>query len=629
MANALDDLKKTAETLKATIDQMKASGTDTRAMEDALRRVQSAMGGVATSAADTAGKIKTSNSVIVDTFTKMDAALGQIAKSVLNVGTGADTMAQQFKTAFNGTGIDDFAEGFDELTEMTRNLRTSAIGVGNAFGMSFDQIRSSYQGYISSVLLAQNNTYENRQEIQRQTGELAKLGIGLDDLSRTFSVAGTQQNILSEGFLLSADSGLRADIVFDMMGASMRKMGLSAEDAGKPLVALENIAKETGLPLTELSNKIFQTAQEGARLGLTVDSMTPIVRRFVDVLGPGFKGLAIDETTKLIRGLESQINTTQAAFMAMQGGLARPGAGVAEAQLAFEDAFKNPIEIVKSLQSTIGGVTGGKIIKFEEARANPELANQFKIQRDLLAQLTGNTDPQSQRTLMGILSDLQSGRQLTATQNKTLEESLKSGTQKQEEQKSLQDRIGKATVGLLTQISLNTSAMFDRLLPPQAQAGFARIATEKGVGLEQKGIELFNKALESGTSMLEKIPGVAGAGKTVKEVYEKTIATGEATAGTLRPSLNYNVPAVYNTPVPAAARAGVPPQTQPTPFANTPSPATPPGHAQPTVSTRTTTETGQKEHTNVTITFRGTDELTRALAGSASATVNKTLHGNG
>lgn len=642
----MDDLKKDLEQLQKMIDSLKAKdmNVDTSAFEATIKRARADVQGLGSDTAKTADAIGASGSVIADVFSKTNAVLGRITGSIMETGRGAMSMGDQFRAAFKNTGFDKFAAGFDELTEMTRNLRTSAINVGSAFGMSFEQVRGSYQGYISSVLLAQNNTYETRQEIQRHAEDLARLGVGLDELSKTFRVADSQQSILTEGFLLAADSGLRSEMVFEMMGTAMRKMGLSAEDAGRPLLALENIAKETGLPLQELSSRIFQTTQEGARLGLTVDSMTPIVRRFVDVLGSGFKGLAIDETTRLIKGLEGQINTTQAAFIAMQGGLSRPGAGVAEAQLAFEDAFKNPIEIVKSLQTTISGVTGGKIIKFEEARANPELSNQFKIQRDLLAQLTGNTDPQSQRTLMGILADLQSGRQLSAAQNKTLEESLKSGTQKQEEQKSMQDKIGKAQVGLLTQISLNTSAMFDRLLPPQAQAGFARKTTENVVSLEQKGFEMFNNAVESGTKMLEQIPGFEVAKDTIKEFYNKTMASGEATAGTLRQSLNYTVPSLPGAPalppeiagartppplIPSAVRAPIPQPAAPTPFTNGATPTGAPGAPQPTVSTKTTSAPGEKEPTHVVVTFRGTDELTRAIAAVATQSHNKTIHGNG
>lgn len=650
MADALSDLKKTAEDLTKTIAEMKSRGEDTRALEDALKRVQSSMAGIATSAADSAGKIRKSfqesGSVITDLAANLGSAFAKITGAILEAGKGTLDYGEQFQRAFAGPDLlQKTIIGFDELTETTRNLRKSAMDVGDVFGLSFEQIRGSYQSYISSVLIAQESTYASRAEIQEQTKALAILGVGLDEIGKTFQVAGTQQNLLSEGFMLASDTGLRSTEVFDMMASAVRKMGISAEDAGKPLVSLENIARTTGLPIQELSARIFKTAEDGARLGLTVDSMTPIVRRFVDVLGPGFKGLAIDETTKIIRGLESQINSTQAAFIAMQGGLARPGAGVAEAQLAFEDAFKNPVEIIKSLQTTLAGVTGGKIIRFEEARANPELANQFKIQRDLLQQLTGNTDPQSQRTLMSILSDLQSGRQLTATQNRTLEESLKSGTQKQEERASLADRVGKAQVGLLTQIALNTSAFFERLLPPQAQAA---MLNEGRNFAQEKGAELFNKALEMGAKLLDNnLPeSIKKTARGAENAYDGFMKAKEKESG-IRSTPTYSVPALpgtgptyevpkvtspvpFGTPAfPSVSRTPVPPPVAPTPFASTIPPPAPIAAALPAASIRDVRAAAEKEVTNVVVTFRGTDDLTKALADAASVTVNKTLHGNG
>lgn len=632
MAGAVDDLGKDIENLKKLIDSIKTMNPtfDTRPLEDSLKRIQSDARSVGSVVGDTGAKIKNETERSSVSFGMLGEVIGRVGTAILETGVGARDMGSQFRSAFSGTGINEFAAGFDNLTAMTRGLRSSAIDVGSGFGLGFEQIRGSYQNYIASVLLAQNNTYESRQAVQEYAQQLGKLGITLDELNTIFNVSGTQQNILSEGFLLGADSGLGVNKTFGMMATAARYMGVSVEDAGKPIVALENLAKETGLPMSELANRTFGTAQEFARLGLTVDTISPIMRRFVDVLGPGFKGLAIEETSNLIRGLERQINTTQAAFIAMKGGLSRPGAGVVEAQLAFEDAFKNPVEIMKSLASTLGGVTGGKILKFEEARANPELATQFKIQRDLLAQLTGINDPQQTRTLLAILSDLQSGRQLSAGQNKTLEESLKSGTQKQEEQRSLQDKIGKAQVGLLTQIALNTSAFFDRLVPAQAQAGFARTLTESGVGIEKQGLALFNKAVEAGGKMLE---GVApGATNAVSKAYTGAIGYGEEKSGTLRPELGYSIPPVNRGEQPLLSTSAAMSGAQFLPSLASPTPTFIPtaatiAAATTQEATKTITPTGTGRSENITLTLRATDEWTRAIMSTITATINKNLHG--
>lgn len=615
----VDDLGKQLDDLRKKLEAIKAPDMDSRAALDQLSRVQSGVKSVGTEAVETSKRIQSSSGVIVDAFGGANEELGRLAQSVLAAGQGSTSMGDQFRQAFKNTGIDDFAAGFDELTEMTRNLRGSAIDVGNAFGMSFEQVRGSYQNYAASILLAQENTYKNRQAIEDQTKSLAMLGIGLDDLAKTSTIAGQKQNLLSQGFLLAADSGLGERKTFELMAEAARTMGVSVEDSGRPLVALENIAKDTGLPMNQLADKVFSTAQQFSRLGLTVDGMAPLIKRFTDVLGSGFKGLAIEESTNLIKGMERQINSTNAAFLAMNGGLSRPGAGVAEAQLAFEDAFKNPVEIMKALTTTLSGVTGGKILKFEEARANPELANQFKLQRDLLAQFTGNNDAQSQRTILGLLSDQQSGRQLTSTQNKTLEDSLKSGTQKQEEQVGLQDRIGKAQVGLLTQIALNTSAFFDRLLPAQAQAGFVRAGQEGGQNLENKGLELFNGALSMGEKFLTN--AFPKATSFVSGVKEQAMNYGESKASTLRETNQYSIPAMN--------RGGInlPPESSNSPYLPSAPTQQPVSQGQAVVSSAA--NTNKLPPQEVIITLRGTDELTRLLANAAIQSINHTNHGGG
>lgn len=625
MADALEELKKAYDLLIAQRDALKATGQDVRPLEEGLKRITTAMGGVAVSSAEMASKTRSSTKSMSDDFSFLSSSLAKIANAITDVGEGMLAMDEQFRRAFSGTPIESFVVGFDKLTAMTRNLRGSAIDVGSAFGLSFDQIRGSYNSYIASVLLAQNNTYRTRQEIQQFSNALAESGISLDEITSSVQIGGKNLNLLSEGFLLSADTGLREEKVFRMMADASRTMGLSIENAGKPIVALENIAKATGLPISQLSERVFSTAKQFAYMGLTIDGMTPVIRRFVDTLGPGFKGIAIDEATNAIVGLERQIDTTEAAFLAMRGGLARPGAGVAEAQLAFEDAFKNPIEIIKSLQTTLAGITGGRIIKFEEARANPELANQFKIQRDLLAQLTGNRDPQSQRILINILADLQSGRQLTSLQNKTLEDSLKSGTQKQEERASLQDRIGKAQVGLLTQISLNTSAFIERALPPQAQAGFARVAVEKGTDLVQRGQNLFDEAVEGGTKLLERVmpDSVKEVWNKAKDIHSRAIAFGEAEAANIRTPPTYSIPALPGSaPIPAPSRFAPPSISTTTPIGNVGDFISGAPTTLPTATSQATTAVQ-----NIVITFNGTDEIGKMLARHATAKINDRNHG--
>lgn len=620
----LDDLKEQLEKIQDLINQVKNKNinVDTKPAQESLRQVEKSFNSITDTASKSANSIKDSYSnVVTKALSSIDPVLGRLSGAILEAGRGVVSYGEQFKVAFADTGLDSLVGGFDLLTAATRDLRTSAIGVGNVFGESYEQIRGSYENYIASTILAQERTYQTRQEIEKQTKSLAQMGITMDELTQVFQVAGAQQNFLSEGFLLGEETGLGSYKIFSMMAAAARTMGLSVEDAGKPIVALENIAKQTGLPIDGLANDVFRTAQQFSRLGLTVDGMTPVIRRFTDVLGSGFKGLAIEETTRLIRGLEGQVNKTEAAFLAMQGGLARPGAGVAEAQLAFEDAFKNPIEIVKSLTATLSGVTGGKIIKFEEARDNPQLATQFKIQRDLLGQLTNNTDPQSQRTLMTILADLQSGRQLTTAQNKTLEDSLKSGAQKQEETRTLAERIGKAQVGLLTSIAVSVSGLFDRLLPPQAQSAMINSGKDEA---QRKATEMFNKALEMGTTLLNNnLPdSIKKFASNTTEAYQDFMKNQEAAGAQPRilPAINISPITLGGVP------ASIPDLSRPT-AGMAPPPA--PSGSNVVSGANANITSGGKGVQEIALTLRGEGEITNALAKAATVVINNNLRGNG
>lgn len=635
MAETIESLKKELDDLKSKLEESKKGITD---VADSSGRIKA----LADSFASVRGSVEQSNAaagMLVEKLAsvnniQLDGAVGGFAnltKAMLGSSTGtnayADSVASLSKTISSILGPEigglvkflgaDLPTSFDVLTGTTREFKKDVIDLGSAYTLSFDQIKQSTIDYQNAILFANNYTFEGIDRVREAAKAAGAYGVELNELTRTYTIAGHEQSFLSEGFLLAADSGMESSKVFTMMTQAARTMGYSVEDSGKPLVALENIAKATGLPLTQISDKVFSTAQQFSRLGLTVEGMDPVIRRFADNLGPAFKGLAVDEVTKLMSGLERQINTTNAAFLAMQGGLSSPGAGVAEAQLAFEDAFKNPIDIMRSLNTTISGITGGKILKFEEARANPELANQFKIQRDLLAQLTGNTDPQSQRTLMSILADLQSGRQLTSSQDKQLQDALKGGQQKQDERASMQDQLSRITIGLQTQANVTLGNMLNRMLPSQVQGELSRkvgVVAEDSIQAAVKqaallgerisefakgnGLDLSGLANKAGNAINSQMPG--------PELSEA-------------PSFRIGVNPFNTAAIPEAARVVAP----------TVPPPAPPGAPTPQVSSRITHAPGEKQSDHMVITFRGTDELTRAIADAATQSYNKTLHGNG
>ena len=532
------------------------------------------------------------------------------------IGQLSPTLAKLFTTI-----AVDLPTAFDVLTGTTREFKKDTIDLGNVYGLSYDQIARKTLDYQKAVLFANSYTFEGIEAVRTAAESAANYGVTVDDLTRTFSIAGVQQNFLSEGFLLSSETGLKSSDVMAKMADATRKMGYSVEDAGKPLVAMENIARATGLPISEIGNRVFETAKQFSRLGLTVDGMEPIIRRFTDVLGPSFKGLAIEETTRLFDNLKSKVNTTEAAFIAMRGGLAGPGAGVAEAQLAFEDAFKNPVEIMKSLSTTLGGVAGGRIIKFEEARANPELANQFKIQRDLLAQLTGNTDPQSQRTLMAILADLQSGRQLTSAQDKTLQEALKSGQQKQDERASMKDQLDRIAVGLQTQANVTLGNILNRMVPSQVQGELARKA---GSALESGVTASTEFMVREASKIGESISSFAsGKGFDIGAIGDKISGAvqSQLPGAGLREAPRFGVGV---NPFAEPTLTGVPAPARPATPTVAPPPATTPASA---LSSKETSPPGTKETSHFTFLIKGDDEFTKLIAKHAQVLVRDTNGG--
>lgn len=380
-------------------------------------------------------------------------------------------------------------KNIDNLQAPMRQLIQSSINVGTKFGEPFEQSVKSIDKYYDAIRIARAQTYEVLSAPVRERGDrdiyqglyggvtdLANAGLNLEQIRSSFKVATQETNLLATGFNLATDSGLESNQVFRLMADSIRFMNSSIQDAANPLLRMQDLAQKTGIPIRELENTVYSLTKENTRFGLGMEGVMPIVTRFANVLGQGRIGFAARESKDLIDGLIQKVNTAEGAFIAMQGGLSKSGASIGEIMLDYESSLDKPEKLLKALTKTIGEVTGsgGKIITFEMAMENKELANTFKIQRDMLQQLLGVSNKQDQRDILKLMSDVASGREIQADGQRTLADAMKSAEMKNNETRSLQEKFGKATVDLLFNISFQLSQMANRAAPGQTTGSIAK-----------------------------------------------------------------------------------------------------------------------------------------------------------
>ncbi len=605
-----DELKKTMSEIDEFLNKLGIAPDKIQQIDDKLKGTLGKNDVLAKAKKD-ADAFAASLTPLKDKIDQQTGAFGALLKALYNAGDASMSAGQQFNAAWAGTGVDKAIGGIDEVTKMSKEFRKEAQGMGSQFGMGFDEASKGYQNYNAAILHAQTATYESREQIMQYTKELAQHGVTLGEIAKVTDVAGHQENMLTMGLLLAADSGLSASAVFDMMATATRKMGLSAEDSTKPLLAIETLARSTGLPVSDLSKKIFGLAEDNARFGTTVESLSPIVKRFASTLGDGFKGFAIQDTARLIQGLAGQVGNANAAFMAMQSGAARPGAGAAGAMMDYESAMAKPEEAMKMLSASLSKLGGGQILKFEQAHGDPVLENQFMIQRKMLEQLTGINDPQQTRTLMALLSEQQSGKQLSVDDSKKLEDAMKSGHDKQEESRSLADKIGKAQVLLLSELVLNTSNTATKLLTPQVESAYIGRGTNQLA--EYKTMAEAWVAAKAG-NVLERADA-AFANFTPKF---NSLSTPEQRIGGFNPgesALIVGGQTSNNIPDPIRPTVSLPAQSQP-------------GAPGENHSTKTTEAPGAKGESTTTILLRGEGVILDAIAKASKVVINKLNHGN-
>jgi hypothetical protein len=262
---------------------------------------------------------------------------------------------------------------------------------------------------------------------------------------------------------------------------------------------------------------------------------------------------------------------------------------------------------------------------------------QFKLQRDMLTQLTGINDPQQTKTLLALLADQQSGKQLTTQENKTLEDALKSGASKQDESKSLAEKIGKAQMVLMAQSALSLSNIAAAVLTPQTESALINKGTEKmaegSVWASDKISGFMTMALAEGQRFFEQnaSEGVKNAasnvGNAASGMIERSKENNYQTAQQRIPGFNTGEEAkVIGGPSVKFNNVEIPRPAAPTPQFI----ASPPSTEQNDRANRQqiTPEQKPRDEIHGTMTIHATDELTRAIANAAVIQINKGNRGH-
>jgi hypothetical protein len=439
----------------------------TRKFEDAVRGASDAMETFSNAGFKNSTILKDMNS----SFNSAEASVGNFI-GALTTGLSANT---GFTAALTGTlnalsnVVGVAYESVKAYDAMDSGLRTFAkdqfqlaAGIGATFEES-EKFAKSYRKIIeANSELSREGLYIGSQDVKNVIGVMQKAGITIDQLGETtaVTVGGLQEHQISYAQTMAAQAeamGMSVEAYSGKMATMVRKSGLSMQDSMKLMAASQDIARNTGLTVDEVTASLDGATSSFQRMGTTIDFGRPILKGFADSLKDVGLGVAQagDLTTAFSQSLLKIVDSPALAYItSLKGGFGAAAGGTGgvlapSIQMQSQMMDQTPgsqAELARNLsegmRETLKSFTGGDIITVKEAAASPELSTQFYTQQKMLGSTYGISDSATQNRVLEYLSQLEdatyAGDDETA---KMLQKQIQEATTANDKTMSLQEKM--------------------------------------------------------------------------------------------------------------------------------------------------------------------------------------------
>lgn len=439
----------------------------TRNLEDAVRGAADAMETFSNAGFKNSAILKDMNS----SFNSAETSVGKFI-GALTTGLSANT---GFTAALTGTlnalsnVVGVAYESVKAYDAMDSGLRTFAkdqfqlaAGIGATFEES-EKFAKSYRKIIeANSELSREGLYIGSQDVKNVIGVMQKAGITIDQLGETtaVTVGGLQEHQVSYAQTMAAQAeamGMSVEAYSTKMATMVRKSGLSMQDSMKLMAASQDIARNTGLTVDEVTASLDAATSGFQRMGTTIDFGRPILKGFADSLKDVGLGVAQagDLTTAFSQSLLKIVDSPALAYItSLKGGFGAAAGGTGgvlapSIQMQSQMMDQTPgsqAELARNLsegmRETLKSFTGGDIITVKEAAASPELSTQFYTQQKMLGSTYGISDSATQNRVLEYLSQLEdatyAGDDETA---KMLQKQIQEATTANDKTMSLQEKM--------------------------------------------------------------------------------------------------------------------------------------------------------------------------------------------
>jgi hypothetical protein len=504
----------------------------------------------------------------INSFTNSLTSAGESLKSLSTLGStiglkevfdnAIDPASQVLRTisTMASAGLET-VKVFDGMDAGTRELNSNQFKLAANIGLGFDQAKrfgEVYKDIVSSNSeLAQKGFYINALEFQNATRAFQEQGFAMDALAESSGAAANGLNNAQAMTMQAKAMGKDVQTYAKEMGDMVRKSGLSMEDSMKLMASTQDISRDTGLRVDEVTQSLNSATSGFQRMGTTIGFGMPLLKGFASSITEVGLGIsqAGDLAADFSKNLLNIVNNPALAYIAsMKGGFSGSmggGGGVLNPSIQMQAMMMDQgpgaqEELAKNLsigmRETLKSFSGGDIISVKQAAASPELQSRFYTQQQMLGSQFGISD--------------------TATQNRVLEylQKLEEATYAGDEEAaaSLERQIAEAAKGNNQTMSIQEKmslAMDQSVIIAQEQLGYQKgiltatlmgVTNKDGTEGENDFVSKFGTVASQMSGLLKKNDLSRGGDDLAKELAALANRSG--------------LPTVINAEVPPASVTG-------------------------------------------------------------------------
>jgi hypothetical protein len=373
----------------------------------------------------------------INSFTNSLTSAGESLKSLSTLGSTValdvifkntiDPASQVLRTisTMASAGLET-VKVFDGMDAGTRELNSNQFKLAANIGLGFDQAKrfgEVYKDIVSSNSeLAQKGFYINALEFQAATKALQEQGFAMDALAESSGAAANGLNNVQAMTMQAKAMGKDVQTYAKEMGDMVRKSGLSMEDSMKLMASTQDISRDTGLRVDEVTQSLNSATSGFQRMGTTIGFGMPLLKGFASSITEVGLGIsqAGDLAADFSKNLLNIVNNPALAYIAsMKGGFSGSmggGGGVLNPSIQMQAMMMDQgpgaqEELAKNLsigmRETLKSFSGGDIISVKQAAASPELQSRFYTQQQMLGSQFGISDTATQNRVLEYLQKLE------------------------------------------------------------------------------------------------------------------------------------------------------------------------------------------------------------------------------